>query len=422
MSNMLKITVYTFVLMLALTVGAFAQATPYTPPNGKANAQVTPTPAANTQGATFIIGNKAGTVELTLDKQTIKANLPAGFNTGAASGGGALPADAVERALADAAKRGASAGSTAGTKAAEDYVQQHVQVKLNDHEKILKGDGTPENPGLVNKVGAIEAQLNGDGTSANPGMAKLFNAIKTVVNENAADIATLKTSNIILWIVVICLIIAVVILFKRRSNSTSNEDPSPKLQNKQAGGSNAGSSRNPLSIAPQDDAQQNANQQQQQANAQQRAANQQQQNANHQQQQANQQQQNQQSDNRRRAMTDEERDLFNRAKALNPKLREDGDEGKRLRGELIGRIKNPAEFAIVKAEIERAEATRVKKPQPTPPPPPVKNDETAPPAAAQPAKADVEVNVNNTPAKDEEPQTQVVPVRPASSGDEKADK
>lgn len=403
MSNMLKITVYTFVLMLALTVGAFAQATPYTPPNGKANAQVTPTPAANTQGATFIIGNKAGTVELTLDKQTIKANLPAGFNTGAASGGGALPADAVERALADAAKRGASAGSTAGTKAAEDYVQQHVQVKLNDHEKILKGDGTPENPGLVNKVGAIEAQLNGDGTSANPGMAKLFNAIKTVVNENAADIATLKTSNIILWLVVIGLIVAVAILFRRRSSSTSNDNPKP--QDKQSGGSNAGSSRNPLSIAPQGDAQQQANdlqQHQQQTNAKQQQA-------------ANQQVQNQQQPqgDQRRAMTPAERDLLNRAKALDPSLKDDEGDGRVKRGKLIGRIKNPAEFENVKAEIEKAEADRVKKPQPTPPPAPVKNDETAPPAAAKPANADNE----NTPAIDEEPQTQVVPIKPASSGD-----
>ena len=41
---------------------------------------------------------------------------------------------------------------------------------VNDHTKVLDGDGTDANPGLVTKVNNLEDDVYGDGTDANPGL------------------------------------------------------------------------------------------------------------------------------------------------------------------------------------------------------------------------------------------------------------
>ena len=41
---------------------------------------------------------------------------------------------------------------------------------VNDHTKVLDGDGTDANPGLVSKVNNLEDDVYGDGTDANPGL------------------------------------------------------------------------------------------------------------------------------------------------------------------------------------------------------------------------------------------------------------
>ena len=41
---------------------------------------------------------------------------------------------------------------------------------VNDHTKVLDGDGTDANPGLVSKVNNLEDDVYGDGTYANPGL------------------------------------------------------------------------------------------------------------------------------------------------------------------------------------------------------------------------------------------------------------
>ena len=44
---------------------------------------------------------------------------------------------------------------------------------VNDHTKVLDGDGTDANPGLVTKVNNLEDDVYGDGTDANPGLVSV---------------------------------------------------------------------------------------------------------------------------------------------------------------------------------------------------------------------------------------------------------
>ena len=57
----------------------------------------------------------------------------------------------------------------------EKITKQDEKIKdivetVNDHTKVLDGDGTDANPGLVSKVNNLEDDVYGDGTDANPGL------------------------------------------------------------------------------------------------------------------------------------------------------------------------------------------------------------------------------------------------------------
>ncbi len=79
---------------------------------------------------------------------------------------------------------------------------------VNDHTKVLDGDGTDTNPGLVSKVNNLEDDVYGDGTDANPGLVGVIDKHSEIINdlkrynhlddvkalvENKADKAALET-------------------------------------------------------------------------------------------------------------------------------------------------------------------------------------------------------------------------------------
>ena len=54
---------------------------------------------------------------------------------------------------------------------------------VNDHTKVLDGDGTDANPGLVSKVNNLEDDVYGDGTDANPGLVGVIDKHSEIIND-----------------------------------------------------------------------------------------------------------------------------------------------------------------------------------------------------------------------------------------------
>ena len=54
---------------------------------------------------------------------------------------------------------------------------------VNDHTKVLDGDGTDANPGLVTKVNNLEDDVYGDGTDANPGLVGVIDKHSEIIND-----------------------------------------------------------------------------------------------------------------------------------------------------------------------------------------------------------------------------------------------